>query len=67
MVFVIAIVFFVVMVFLADMVFLQGYCIFTGDGSLNICGILGGHCIFTGDGIFSGHIILGVMVFLAFL
>ena len=55
-VFVMAIVFFVVKVFLDDMVFWQGYCIFSGDGSFNICGILGVHCIFSGDGIFSCHI-----------
>ena len=67
MVFVIAIVFIVVMVFFSWHGILQGYCIFSGGGSFNICGILGGHCIFSGDGIFSGHIILVVMVFLVFL
>ena len=33
------------------MVFLQGYCIFSGDGSFNICGILGSYCIFSADDI----------------
>ena len=40
------------------MEFLHGYCIFSGDGNFNICGILDGNCTFSGDGIFSGHIIL---------